>query len=49
MSDKYLEEVTDERDPGVVMQSDLKCCKQCLEAVSTADRVLGIIKKSFFC
>ena len=34
----YLEEVTDERDLGVVLQNDLKCSKQCLKAVSTANR-----------
>jgi len=35
---KYLEEVTEERDLGVIMQSDLKCSKQCLKAVSTANK-----------
>jgi len=29
------------------MQSDLKCSKQCLKAVSTANKVLGMIKRSF--
>ena len=33
-------------DLGVV-QNDLKCSKQCLKAVSTANRVLGMIKRSF--
>ena len=32
MNGKYLEEVTDERDLGVVIQNDLKCSKQCLES-----------------
>ena len=47
MNGKYLEEVTQERDLGVVLQNDLKCSKQCLEAVSTANRVLGMIRRSF--
>ena len=47
MNGKYLEEVTEERDLGVVLQNDLKCSKQCLEAVSTANRVLGMIRRSF--
>ena len=47
MNGKYLEEVTEERDLGVVLQTDLKCSKQCLEAVSTANRVLGMIRRSF--
>ena len=36
---KYLEEVTEERDLGVVLLNDLKCSKQCLKAVRTANRV----------
>jgi len=47
MSAKYLEEVVEERDLGFVIQSDLKCSKQCLKTVSTANKVLGIIKRTF--
>jgi len=47
MNGKYLEEVIDERDYGVIKQSDLKCIKQCLKAVCTANKVLGMIKRSF--
>jgi len=36
---------TKERDLGVIMQSDLKCSSQCIEAVNTANGILGIIKK----
>jgi hypothetical protein len=43
MNGKHLEEVTDKRNLGVVIQNDLKCSKQCLKAVSTANRVLGMI------
>jgi len=45
MNGKYLEEVIEERDFGVIIQSDLKCSKQCLKAVSRANRVLGMIKR----
>jgi len=44
---KHLEEVFEERDLGVIMQSDLKYSKQCLKAVSTANKVLGMIKRTF--
>jgi len=47
MNGKYLAEVIEERDLGVIMQSDLKCSKQCLKAVSTANKVLGMIIRSF--
>jgi hypothetical protein len=32
---------------GVLIQKKCKCSKQCLEVVSTAYRVLAMIKKSF--
>ena len=47
MNSKFLEEVTEERDLGVIMQNDLKCSSQCIEAVKTANRVLGMIKRTF--
>ena len=47
MNGKYLGEVIDERDLGVIMQSDLKCSSQCSKAVNTANRVLGMIKRTF--
>ena len=47
MDGKYLEEVDEGRDLSVVIQNDLKCSKQCLKAISTAYRVLGMIIKSF--
>jgi len=34
-----IEEVIEERDPGVIIQSDLKCSKKCLKAVCTANKV----------
>jgi len=43
MNGKFLE-VTEERDLGLIMQSDLKCSSQCIKAVNTANRILGMIK-----
>jgi len=40
MNGKYLEEVIEERDLAVIIQSDLKCSKQCLNAVSAAVRLI---------
>jgi len=33
MNGKYLEDLIEKRDHGVIIQSDLKCSKRCLEAV----------------
>jgi len=47
MNGKYLEDVTEERHLGVIMQSDLKCSSQCFKAVNTANSVLEMIKRAF--
>jgi len=47
MNSKYLEEVIEERDLGVIIHSDLKCSKQYLKAVRTANKVLRMIKRTF--
>src|SRR5664279_68235 len=47
MDDISLEEVSDERDLGVIIQNDMKCNKQCVKAVKTANRILGMIKRTF--
>ena len=47
MNSKLLGEVTEKRDLGVIMQKDLKCSSQCIQAVKTANRVLGMIKRTF--
>jgi ribonuclease P/MRP protein subunit RPP40 len=47
MEGRKLDEMTEERDLGVIMQSDLKWDKQCSKAVNTANRILGMIKRSF--
>jgi len=41
------EEVTEERDFGVIMYSDLKCSSLCIKAVNTANKVLGMINRTF--
>jgi len=46
MNGKFLDKVTEERDLGVIMQSDLKCSSQCIEAVNTANRILEMIKRT---
>jgi len=46
MNGTFLDEVTEERDFGVIMQSDLKCSSQCIKAVNTANRILGMIKRT---
>jgi len=47
MNGKYFEEVIEERDLDVIMQSDLKCGSQCIKAVNNANRDLGMIKRTF--
>ena len=47
MDGKNLEVVDEEKDLGVIMQSDLKWNRQCTKAVKTANRVLGMIRQSF--
>lgn len=49
MNGHDLEVVTEEVDLGVVMQSNLKYNKQCTTKVNTANRILGLIKRTFNC
>jgi len=42
-----LESVNEEKDLGVIISEDLKWDKQCSAAVSKANKVLGMIKRSF--
>jgi hypothetical protein len=44
---RNLEEVDEEKDLGVIMQSDLKWNRQCSKDVKSASRVLGMIRRSF--
>ena len=43
MIGKLLEKVIDERDLGVNTRNDMRCNSQCIKAVKTANRVLGMI------
>jgi hypothetical protein len=47
MNGKDLEEISEERDLGVIVQQDLKWNKQCSKSVSTANRILRMIKRPF--
>jgi len=47
MNGELLEDVNEERDLGVIMQNDMKCNSHCIKAVKTANRVLGMIKRTF--
>lgn len=47
MNGTIMNEVTEEKDLGIIIQNDLKCNKQCTKAVITANRILGMIKRSF--
>ena len=47
MNDRILREQEEEKDVGVVVHSSLKPSRQCSEAVKKANRVIGMIKRSF--
>ena len=47
MSDTILEEVKEERDLGVIVQDNLKWNKQCIKATHKANRVIGMIRRTF--
>ena len=44
-----LEYVNEKKDLGVIISEDMKWDKQCGVAVSKANKILGMIKRSFFC
>jgi ribonucleases P/MRP protein subunit RPP40 len=47
MNGVALREVTEELDLGVIVQDNLKCTKQCAKVVGNANRVLGMIRRTF--
>jgi hypothetical protein len=42
-----IKSVNEERDLGVIIQSNLKVSSQCVKAVKTGNKILGMIKRSF--
>jgi ribonuclease P/MRP protein subunit RPP40 len=49
MNGNDLEVIQEERDLGVIVQSDLKVSAQCAKVVKTANRVLGMVRRTFEC
>ena len=47
MGGQFLQVVTEEKDLGVIITDDLKVSKQCAKAAATANRVLGMIYRTF--
>jgi len=47
MGNHKLEYCSEERDLGVIMCADLKVGSQCAEACMKANRMLGLIKRTF--
>jgi hypothetical protein len=47
MNGNTLDEVSEERDLGIIMQNDLKWDKQCSKAVQSSNKILGMIRRSF--
>jgi hypothetical protein len=46
---QFLQEVTEEKDLGVIISNDLKVGSQCARATLTANRILGMISRTFTC
>jgi len=46
MSDQCLTTVTEEKDLGVVISSDMKSSQQCTQAYSKASRILAMINRT---
>lgn len=49
LRDRVLENVDSEKDLGVIVSKDLKVSQQCERASSTANRMLGMIKRTITC
>ena len=47
MNGRPLEAVYEERDFGIMITKDLKCSKQCLNAAKAANKIFGMIKRTF--
>jgi len=46
MSNQQLEDVTQEKDLGILISNNLKVSQQCQSARSKATRILGIINRT---
>ena len=46
---RELESILEEKDLGVLITKDLKVNAQCLRSTKTANRVLGMIRRTFSC
>jgi hypothetical protein len=49
INDVVLGSVVEEKDLGVLIRNDLKVSNQCSKAVCTANKVFGMIRRSFTC
>ena len=47
IENKVLDGSEEERDLGVIVQSNLKVSSQCAKVVKTANKILGFIKRTF--
>ena len=47
MEATHLQEVSEEKDLGIIVSGDLKWEKQCIAAVKQASTILGMIKRNF--
>ena len=47
METTQLQEVSEEKDLGIIVSDDLKWDKQCTAAVKQANRIHGMIKRNF--
>ena len=47
MNGYTLEQVTEEKDLGIIIDNELKFHKHTAMAIKKANRILGLIKKSF--
>ena len=49
LGDHKLSVVHEEKDLGIIVQDDLKVSRQCAKVVQTANRILGMIYRTFTC
>ena len=49
MNGKNLKAVLEEKDLGVIVTTDFKVGRQCVEAAKKGNRILGMISRTFSC